>query len=478
MEGRPPRPPSGTRRGGAKSPLPPGDSPEASAEYAPAATGSLRRRSPSPTPHKRSSSLSRTGRDPLINPVGGTRLRSASPSSRPGTQQRGQDADPVGASGGTLPPVVLAACGAESSMRRGSEVLLALERLSGSESPGQVVMGVREMQPDRSSPAMPGGKTLGPMSAAGISSRLRLAHQTSSNSAGLQTVGSLTVGSLGASPVDGRQAGRGIALRVGHVNTSPAGGTKLRVGGAPGAPKIAPSTLVATRLFGELKEQAGSSRQLPKPAGQSGSRAAATRHGRTSPRTAVWASEIRAASIRFDQGAVDPEQRTGSAGTSDPKSHLPAAQDPWVALERLRLKPESPEFVYMIPYRRSEGVWRVPHTHTHTHRHTKHSRTRFLFLFPPFHHPPSHRSLPQSLLAASMPADCPSDARSLILAACRPRLSHSPTLPLSHAPTLPLDRLAAQPIPRQGSSPRKGGQQAALYPRLGRSHADVPWRGA
>jgi hypothetical protein len=396
MEGRPPRPPSGTRRGGAKSPLPPGDSPEASAEYAPAATGSLRRRSPSPTPHKRSSSLSRTGRDPLINPVGGTRLRSASPSSRPGTQQRGQDADPVGASGGTLPPVVLAACGAESSMRRGSEVLLALERLSGSESPGQVVMGVREMQPDRSSPAMPGGKTLGPMSAAGISSRLRLAHQTSSNSAGLQTVGSLTVGSLGASPVDGRQAGRGIALRVGHVNTSPAGGTKLRVGGAPGAPKIAPSTLVATRLFGELKEQAGSSRQLPKPAGQSGSRAAATRHGRTSPRTAVWASEIRAASIRFDQGAVDPEQRTGSAGTSDPKSHLPAAQDPWVALERLRLKPESPEFVYMIPYRRSEGVWRVPHTHTHTHTHQTlpYSLSLSLSSLPPPTLPPLPPSIP------------------------------------------------------------------------------------
>jgi hypothetical protein len=304
----------------------------------------------------------------------------------------------VGVSCGTLPPVVLAARGAESSMRRGPEVLLALERLSGLESPGQIVMGVHETQPDRSSPVMPGGKTLGPMSAAGISSRLRLAQQTSSNSAGLQTVGSLTVSSLGASPVDGRQAGRGIALRVGHVNTSPAGGTRLRVGGAARAPKIAPSTLVASRLFGELKEQAGSSQQLPKTEGQNGSGAAATRHGRASPRTAVWASEIRAASIRFDQGAVDPEQRTDSAGKNGPKPHLPSAQDPWVALERLRLNPESSEFVYMIPYRRSEGVWRVPQTpHTHTHTHAKHSRTLSLSLYslPP----PSLPPLPPSIRA-------------------------------------------------------------------------------
>jgi len=390
MEGRPPRPPSGARRGAANSPppLPPIDAPEhARTEYSPAAAGSLRKRSPSPTPHKRSASLSRTGRDPSVNPQGG-RLRSASPSSRPGTQhQRAPDAAErpahdasvrgrrlEAASSEAVPPAGLAARGAAGSAQRGSDVLLELERLSGSEVPGQVVMGAHGAAQPSSPVMLPGGRALGTMSAAGISSRLRLAQQISSNSAGLQTVGSLTVGSLGASPVDDRQAGRGISLRVAHVNASPAGSTKLRVGGAPGAPKIAPSTLVATRLFGELKEQAGkgSAQPLPRPEGPTSTTAAA-RHGRTSPRTAMWASEIRAASIRFDQGAAADSERertssTGSsrtAGTSGPKPHLPPEQDPWVALERLRLNPESPEFIYMIPYRRNEGVQSAACTHIH-----------------------------------------------------------------------------------------------------------------
>ena len=187
-EGRPPSPQSGTRRCGANSP---------------AVTGSLRSPSLTPlTPHKRSSSLSQTGSegDPLINPtaemvvhqrpspvtlpdlssiegsankqslppssaddqgeedplelcrksvdlqVGGMRLRAASPSTRPGTLQRGPGAEPA-----VVVQSELAARTAESSMGRGSEVLLALERLSGSGSPGQVVMGVHDAQPDRSS---------------------------------------------------------------------------------------------------------------------------------------------------------------------------------------------------------------------------------------------------------------------------------------------------------------------------------------
>jgi len=71
----------------------------------------------------------------------------------------------------------------------------------------------------------------------------------------------------------------------------------------------------------------------------------------------MWASEIRAASMRFGRDTQEEAEplRTATASTG-PNPHLPADKDPWAALERLRLNPESAEFVYMLPYRRDDGI--------------------------------------------------------------------------------------------------------------------------
>ena len=309
----------------------------------------VRKRSPSPTPHKRSSSLSRTGRDPSINAVPHSRLRSASPASRPSTQLTRGNGDVA------------------ERTHRGSDVLVDLERKSGAESSAQPS---RVVAPSLAASA---GGTARHLTVAGLSSRLKMAESASAKSAGLQTVGSLTVGSLGASPVDGRQAGRGIWLRVGQASTKSKAGrqveasrcalgrpspiTKLRVGGAASGLKISPSTLTASRLFGELKEHSFIT-SLPSHKAPS-AQASGMLVGRMSPRTAMWASEVRAASMRFDQAPLhaDTQHATSSnAGTNVPKPHLPSDKDPWVALERLRQTPESAEFVYMIQYRRDRGL--------------------------------------------------------------------------------------------------------------------------
>ena len=97
---RPPRPPSGKRVATdppAEDVLAESAGSQSRTTYVPPMekNGAARRRSPSPTPHKRSSSLSRVGRDPNVNPHG-SRQRSASPAapSRPGTQQRDRDQEP------------------------------------------------------------------------------------------------------------------------------------------------------------------------------------------------------------------------------------------------------------------------------------------------------------------------------------------------------------------------------------------------
>ena len=181
--------------------------------------------------------------------------------------------------------------------RRASEVLLEFERLAELEKLSDVD---RTHSVGGQTQTLPGGRNLDPLSAACISSRLRLTQQTASKAAGLQTVGSLTATSLGSPQTDTRKAGRGITLAVGQVGVSPSGSTKLRVGGAGKGPKIAGSSLVAPRLFAELKQQ------------PTNAAAAAALHtttatnpsGRQSPRAAraaTWASEIRAASLRFDE---------------------------------------------------------------------------------------------------------------------------------------------------------------------------------
>jgi hypothetical protein len=140
MEGRPPCPQSRTWRGGAKSPL---HSPEARTEQAPAATGGLS--SPSLTPHKRSSVLGRTGRegDSLINPTAEMVVhQSPPPITLPDLSSNEGSANKQ-----SLPE--------SSAYDQGEdpfELCLALERLSGSESPRPVVMGVHDAQPDRSRP--------------------------------------------------------------------------------------------------------------------------------------------------------------------------------------------------------------------------------------------------------------------------------------------------------------------------------------
>lgn len=348
---RPPRPPSGKRvaTDAPSDDVLLGSTDSCTSYLPPMETGAARKRSPSPTPHKRSSSLSRVGRDPNVNPHV-SRQRSASPAapSRPGTQQCDRDQEPEvnnDRKGGREIPIPDPARNAAEAARRGSEAIIKFERLSGLDSSDRTQM--------ISGQTLAGRGNLSPMSAAGISSCLRLAQHSSSKAAGLQTVGSLTIGSLGASPVDSRQAGRGITLRVGQVGASPS--SKLRVGGAPGGPKIAPSTLVA-RLFGELKQQAAVGPAVsPNPA-----LAASAQHaGRKSPRTAMWASEIRAASMRFDESGANgnlPSQLQSMPSSACGERHLPADKDPWVALERLRLKPESAEFVYMIPYHRSKAL--------------------------------------------------------------------------------------------------------------------------
>jgi len=140
MEGRPPCPQSETWRGGANSPL---RSPEARTEQAPVATGSLS--SPSLTPHKRSSILSRTGRegDSLINPTAETVVhQSPPPIMLPDLSSNERSANKQ-----SLPK-----SSADDQAEDPFELCLALERLSGSESPRQVVMGVYDAHPDRSSP--------------------------------------------------------------------------------------------------------------------------------------------------------------------------------------------------------------------------------------------------------------------------------------------------------------------------------------
>lgn len=329
MAARPPRPPSARR--------PPPDPGESS----PAADGERgahvpkvgdaersRKRSPSPTPRKRATSLSRTGRDPGLDSYGpaGHRLRSESPSSRPGTQQRQDEGSAVRAE--LFPD---RAQNAAPALRRGPEALQELERLSG---PAAHVSA--------------GAPSLSPVSAAGLSSRLRLTQQMASKSVGLNDPGSFTAGTLGV--LGSQQVGKGMALRIGLVNPGPpVNSSRLRVGAAAGAPKIAPSTLVASRLLGELKEHGGpGARAAPAPAAHP---------GRKGPRTALWASEIRAASMRFGRDAQEETEPPHTAAASTgPKPHLPADKDPWVALERLRLNPESAEFVYMLSYRRNDGM--------------------------------------------------------------------------------------------------------------------------
>ena len=224
--------------------------------------GRSRKRSPSPTPHKRSSSLSRSGRDPTVTNYLPGRLRSLSPSITDAafgvdaSKQKTRDAsvsgnkpqlpsdgragqqptleirepaapvpsDLTGAALATVPARHAAEC-----TRRGADALLELER-AGERLSGLAV--VSDVQPRGGSgqPAPPPGKAvLSPMSAAGVSSRLRLTQNSAAQAgvlAGAGRAGSIqqtalgwrgASGLLGGGAADVRQAGRGITLRVGQV---------------------------------------------------------------------------------------------------------------------------------------------------------------------------------------------------------------------------------------------------------------------
>ena len=329
-----------------------------------------RKRSPSPTTNRRASSLSRPGRDAAERLSTGSRLRSLSPA----ISQRWSEVRE--AESGHEP-----ASNESEDARRGTKALLELERLSTltqsfqQHAPTSVQAGGR---------AAPAGMSLPQMSAAGISSRLRLTQQTPAQAAGLiepplggSLSAALPLGGVGAA-VGGR--GRGIALRVGQVGALRGPGAKsMRVG-----PKMAPSTLVPSRRAADMREKENAT-------GQGGGHGALRAGGaeeagdRSAGRTQTWKAEVRAASLRHAEGKHDTggdaqshsdggAHERGVGAERDPRAVSSRAQgigtstgqpseaaetkttDPWEALERLRRNPESAEFVYMLPYRRAAGL--------------------------------------------------------------------------------------------------------------------------
>ena len=323
-----------------------------------------RKRSPSPTTNRRASSLSRPGRDAAERLSTGSRLRSLSPA----ISQRWSEVRE--AESGHEP-----ASNESEDARRGTKALLELERLSTLTQPFQQHAPASVQAGGRAAPA---GMSLPQMSAAGISSRLRLTQQTPAQAAGLiepplggSLSAALPLGGGGAA-VGGR--GRGIALRVGQVGALRGPGAKsMRVG-----PKMAPSTLVPSRRASDMREKENAT-------GQGGGHG--TAEDRIAGRTQTWKAEVRAASLRHAEGKHDAggdaqshsdggahergvgaerdpreaislaESRAQGIGTSAGQpSEAAETKDPWVALERLRRDPESAEFVYMLPYRRAAGL--------------------------------------------------------------------------------------------------------------------------